>query len=66
MNQDKKPLDPEVKQQLYGGEITDHYPKLQDKVPYKNDSKALEDIYSKIQQKQRNILNNKDVKVEKK
>lgn len=66
MNQDKKPMDAEVKQQLYGGEITDHYPKLQDKVPYKNDNKALEDIYSQIQQKQKSILKNKNVKIEKK
>jgi hypothetical protein len=66
MSQDKKPIDAEIKQQLYGGEITDHYPKLQDKLPYKNDNEALEDIYSKIQQKQKNILKNKNVMIKKK
>lgn len=65
MNPNNKEMNAEVKQQLYGGEISDHYPKLQDKLPYKNDNKALEDIYDKIQKKQKNILNNKNVKIEK-
>ena len=62
MNDKDKPMNAEIKQQLYGGEITDYEPKLQDKYPYKNDKKDLENIYDQISKKQKNILNNKDIK----
>jgi len=43
-------LDAETKQQLYGGEISDHLCKPKEPNA-KNDNKKIEDLYSKIKSK---------------
>jgi len=56
-------MDAETKQQLYGGEITDYFPKAKE-TNIKDDNKKIEDIYSKIKKKSfkldaRDYLDNK-------
>lgn len=56
-------MDAEIKQQLYGGEISDYLPKAKE-TTLKDDYKKMEDIYSLIKKKSfsldtRNNLDNK-------
>jgi hypothetical protein len=56
-------MDAEIKQQLYGGEISDYLPKAKE-TTLKDDYKKMEDIYSLIKKKlfsldTRNNLDNK-------
>jgi len=46
---DKNKLSPEVRQQLYGGEISDYYREI--KPTNISDNKALGDIYDRIKSK---------------
>jgi len=41
-------MHPELKQQLYGGEISDYYPNNQSVKTSEEDNKALSDIYKEI------------------
>jgi hypothetical protein len=56
-------MDAETRQQLYGGEISDHLPRPQEK-ELKDDYKAIENIYLNLKKKSfglntSNNLNNK-------
>ena len=46
-------MHPELKQQLYGGEISDYYPNNQSIKTSDEDNKALSDIYKEITTKKR-------------
>jgi hypothetical protein len=46
-------MHPELKQQLYGGEISDYYPNNQSVKTSEEDNKALSDIYKEITTKKR-------------
>lgn len=49
-------MNPEIKQQLYGGEITDYYPCNKKNTSPEKDQKNLGDIYQQIANKH-NTLN---------
>jgi len=51
-------MHPELKQQLYGGEISDYYPNNQSVKTSEEDNKALSDIYKEIITKKRLDIHN--------
>ena len=53
-------MNPEVKQQLYGGEITDYYPTKIKNIKPETDYKNIGDLYQQILDKQ--MPNNNTIK----